>query len=165
MKQVTEANLLEAIRAHVDPSARVMTDQHWGYVHVGREFEHHSVSHLQHEWVRGDAHTQTVEDGNQNLQNKGGFFGIHRVSRAFRGYGLRGGDVMQISPGSRLLVRTAFGDEVERRAVSGIEQGDKFPIVRVSTEEEWERAKAEGREPQADPWPVEYVRVVEAASG
>jgi hypothetical protein len=61
MKQVTEANLLEAIRTHVDPSARVMTDQHWGYTHVGREFEHHTVSHLQNEWVRGDAHTQTVE--------------------------------------------------------------------------------------------------------
>jgi transposase-like protein len=61
MKQVTEANLLDAIRTNVDPSARVMTDSHPAYTHVGREFEHHSVSHVRNEWVRGDAHTQTVE--------------------------------------------------------------------------------------------------------
>jgi transposase-like protein len=62
MKQVTEANLLAAIRSNVEPSARIMTDKHWGYTHVGREFaEHHTVSHEQNEWVRGDAHTQTVE--------------------------------------------------------------------------------------------------------
>jgi transposase-like protein len=62
MPQVTEANLLAAIRTHVEPSARIMTDQHYGYRNVGREFaEHQTVSHTQHEWVRGDASTQTVE--------------------------------------------------------------------------------------------------------
>jgi transposase-like protein len=61
MKQVTEANLLRAIRENVDSSARVMTDKHYGYRNVGREYEHHSVSHERNEWVRGEAHTQTVE--------------------------------------------------------------------------------------------------------
>jgi hypothetical protein len=65
---------------------------------------------------------------------------------------------MQIKPGDRLLVRTAFDDEVERRAVSGIEQGDKFPVVWVCPEEEWESARREGRDPSADPWPVDAVR-------
>lgn len=72
---------------------------------------------------------------------------------------------MQVSPGDRVLARTAFGDEVERRAATGVQRGDKFPVVWICTEEEWKNAQAEGREPQADPWPVEYVRVVEAASG
>lgn len=62
MKQVTEANLLSAIRTNVEPSARIMTDGYYGYRNVGREFtEHHTVSHHQHEWVRDEAHTQTVE--------------------------------------------------------------------------------------------------------
>lgn len=62
MPLVTEANLRQAIRDHVEPSSRVMTDGHYGYRNVGQEFaEHQSVSHHAHEWVRGEAHTQTVE--------------------------------------------------------------------------------------------------------
>lgn len=62
MPQVTEKNLREAIRQHVDPSARVMTDGHYAYRDLGTEFaEHQAVSHDRLEWVRGDAHTQTVE--------------------------------------------------------------------------------------------------------
>lgn len=62
MPQVTEANLRQAIRAHVDPSARVMTDSHWGYTHVRDDgFDHQTVNHTRNEWTRGDAHTQTVE--------------------------------------------------------------------------------------------------------
>jgi len=62
MPLVTEANLRQAIRDHVEPASRIMTDQHYGYRNVGQEFaEHQSVSHSQHEWVRGEAHTQTVE--------------------------------------------------------------------------------------------------------
>ncbi len=62
MKRVTEENLRQAIRDHVDPSSRIMTDGHYGYRKVGEEFaEHQFVSHDRNEWVRGDAHTQTVE--------------------------------------------------------------------------------------------------------
>ncbi len=62
MPQVTEDNLRQAIRNHVEPSSRIMTDGHYGYRNVGQEFaEHQSVSHSAFEWVRGDAHTQTVE--------------------------------------------------------------------------------------------------------
>jgi hypothetical protein len=71
---------------------------------------------------------------------------------------------MQIKPGARLVVTTAFGEEVERRAVTGVEQGDKFPVVWVCSEEEWRRAQGNGGKPEADPWPVEYVRVEEAGS-
>ena len=62
MPLVTEGNLRQAIRDHVEPSSRVMTDGHYAYRNVGDEFaEHQSVSHHAHEWVRGEAHTQTVE--------------------------------------------------------------------------------------------------------
>jgi transposase-like protein len=62
MPRVTEENLREAIRKHVDPSARVMTDSHYGYTHVDQDVaEHQTVTHTQNEWVRGDVHTQTVE--------------------------------------------------------------------------------------------------------
>lgn len=62
MPQVTEKNLRQAIRENVETSARIMTDGHYAYRDVGQEFaEHHAVSHERNEWVRGDAHTQTVE--------------------------------------------------------------------------------------------------------
>ncbi len=62
MPQVTEANLREAIRSHVDPSARVMTDGHNNYRDVGEDVaEHQVVAHHRREYVRGEVHTQTVE--------------------------------------------------------------------------------------------------------
>jgi transposase-like protein len=62
MNQVTEANLREAMREHIDPSARLMTDSHNAYRRIGPEYrEHHVVSHTRQEYVRGEAHTQTVE--------------------------------------------------------------------------------------------------------
>jgi hypothetical protein len=68
-----------------------------------------------------------------------------------------------VGPGDRLLVRTAFGDEVPRRAVTSVVPGEKFRIVWVCSEEEWAQAQTAGREPEADPWPAQYVRVVEVA--
>jgi transposase-like protein len=71
MPLVTEANLRQAIRDHVEPSSRVMTDGHYAYRNVGDEFaERQSVSHHAHEWVRGEAHTQTVE-GFSSLLKRG----------------------------------------------------------------------------------------------
>jgi hypothetical protein len=68
---------------------------------------------------------------------------------------------MPIKPDVRLMVRTAFGDEVERRAISGIDQGDRFPVVWVATEEEWTLARSERRQARGEPWPADAVRVIE----
>ena len=64
---------------------------------------------------------------------------------------------MDIQRGARVLVTTAFGDQLERRAVSGVEPGDRFPIVRVCSEDEWSKATREGRPPQATAWPAQDI--------
>jgi hypothetical protein len=53
----------------------------------------------------------------------------------------------------------AFGERKLRRALSGVEvEGHDFPIVWLVSEEEWETAQAEGREPEGRvPWPAEDV--------
>jgi hypothetical protein len=59
------------------------------------------------------------------------------------------------------MVRTALGDWRQRRAVSGVEQGDRFPVVWACRLEEWDAAQAEGRDPEVVPWPAEDVRLAE----
>lgn len=66
---------------------------------------------------------------------------------------------MEISPGDRLLARTATGTKVPRRAVSAIQAGDDFPVVWVCAEAEYENAAQEGREPDAVPWPANAVEL------
>ena len=66
---------------------------------------------------------------------------------------------MGIAPGDRLLARTAKGTKVPRRAVSGVQDGDAFPVVWVCGEEEFEKAQTEGREPDAVPWPANAVEL------
>lgn len=69
-----------------------------------------------------------------------------------------------IEPGSRVLARSAFDELLERRAVTGVEPGHDFPVVWVCSEEEWQTASAEDREPQGLPWPAEDVSLVPAVS-
>lgn len=49
------------------------------------------------------------------------------------------------------MVRTAFGTTLERVALTGVEEGHDFPVVWVTTNEDWAAARAEGREPEALP--------------
>lgn len=67
-----------------------------------------------------------------------------------------------IKPGDKVIARTAFDRQVVRRAVTEAVMGSDFLIVRVSTEQEWEDAQAEGREPHSVPWPAEDVRLADA---
>jgi len=62
-KRITSAKLKGAIRAHVDPSARICTDERRGYAGIGAEFAggHHTVNHSRNEYARGDVTTNTVE--------------------------------------------------------------------------------------------------------
>lgn len=51
-----------ALRQNVSPDAHLMTDQAKMYKKVGKEFRKHSVvNHSQHEYVRGQRHTNTIE--------------------------------------------------------------------------------------------------------
>jgi len=51
------------VRANVAKEARVMTDEAKYYNQVGEEFaEHGTVNHSKGEYVKGDAHTNTLEN-------------------------------------------------------------------------------------------------------
>jgi transposase-like protein len=67
---VTAASLKGAIRANVDKSSRILTDEWSSYRGIGKEFAggHETVCHSNHEYVRGDVHTNSIE----------GFFGMLR---------------------------------------------------------------------------------------
>jgi uncharacterized protein YcnI len=66
-----------------------------------------------------------------------------------------------IELGSRVLARSAFDELLERRTVTGVQPGHDFPVVWVCSEEEWQGAQSEGREPEGLPWPAEDVRLAE----
>lgn len=61
--------------------------------------------------------------------------------------------------GDLLLVRDAGGREFRKRALGPAVPGHDFVVVWLCSEEEWASAKAEGRKPDARPWPVEDVQV------
>lgn len=79
---VNAANLPEAVREHIDLSARLMTDENPKYRKVGREFAggHDAIEHRRNIYVRGDVTTNTVEGFFATL--KRGINGIyHSVSK------------------------------------------------------------------------------------
>ena len=67
---LTAPTLKAAVRAHVDPSARLMTDENHAYIGLASEFAggHETVNHSAGEYARGDTTTNTVE----------GFFGLFK---------------------------------------------------------------------------------------
>ena len=65
---------------------------------------------------------------------------------------------MEIEPGMVLTVTTAGGGTARMRAIAPPQQGDDFPVVWVCTDEEYERAEAEGAEAEGVPWPLSAVR-------
>lgn len=81
VKSVDSATLKDAIRKHVDPSARIVTDELNVYQGIGAEFEggHETVNHSQKEYVRGDVHTNTIE-GYFGLLKRGVMGSFHHVS-------------------------------------------------------------------------------------
>lgn len=65
-----------------------------------------------------------------------------------------------IKPGDVLTVIDASGERLTRRAVSGVLEGHRFPVVRVCREETWQQAQAEGRVPDFPhyvPWPFKDI--------
>jgi hypothetical protein len=71
----------------------------------------------------------------------------------------------EIRKGSRVLARSALDTMLQRRAVSGVEAGIDFPVVRICTEDEWVAAEREGRDPAGIPWPADEVQPDPSANG
>jgi hypothetical protein len=70
--------------------------------------------------------------------------------------------VSTIKAGTLVAVRMADGQRVKRRAVSGVEEeGHDFPVVWVTTEEEWAEANGNGHHAEARPWPAEDVALAD----
>lgn len=70
----TVADIAPIVRDNIAKESRLMTDDGRHYTKIGRLFaSHESVNHTEDEYVRGDAHTNTVE----------GFFGLFK--RGFKG--------------------------------------------------------------------------------
>jgi len=60
--RVTARELNGALVRHADPQSRLMTDELPGYRRPGKRFAaHETVNHTAKEWVRDEAHTNTVE--------------------------------------------------------------------------------------------------------
>jgi transposase-like protein len=56
------ADVAPVLRANVSPETALMSDEAGWYKSIGREFaSHETVNHKDDEYVRGDAHTNTVE--------------------------------------------------------------------------------------------------------
>ncbi len=81
VERVTSANLKAVIRENVSTSATIMTDEFKSYHGLGKEFVAHKVvNHGRKEYVRGDAHTNTLEGYFSLL--KRGIVGIyHHVNK------------------------------------------------------------------------------------
>jgi hypothetical protein len=64
---------------------------------------------------------------------------------------------VEINAGTKVWAMDAVGERLSRIAASGVVPSHDFPVVWICAPEEWARARAEGREPDAVPWPAEAV--------
>lgn len=80
MFRVTAGNLKRVLRENIAPTAQIMTDQFAAYAGLEKHFvSHDTVNHSKKEWVRGKAHTNTVE-GYFSLLKRGITGTFHHVS-------------------------------------------------------------------------------------
>jgi transposase-like protein len=60
--EVADTRTLDSfVHAYVQPAATVSTDEHSGYRHLGRTFDHGIVRHSSGEYVKGLHHTNSIE--------------------------------------------------------------------------------------------------------
>jgi transposase-like protein len=67
------------VKESVEPGARLMTDQFPGYKEIGQDYEHSAVKHHKKEYVRGDTHTNSIENF-WSLFKRGLVGSFHKVS-------------------------------------------------------------------------------------
>jgi transposase-like protein len=80
MERVKAEKLRKFVSENVAPFSYVNTDDHLGYRHLDRKYEHGIVKHGAKEYVRGDVHTNTIE-GFFSLLKRGVVGTFHQVSR------------------------------------------------------------------------------------
>ncbi len=79
LKTVSKETLVGTILNHTEQDAHIMTDQHQGYKTVGKIRKHDSVNHIKEEWVRGNVHTNSIENY-WSLFKRGLIGSFHQVS-------------------------------------------------------------------------------------
>jgi transposase-like protein len=80
LDRVTAKNFREAMLAHIEPDATIMTDEHPAYRSPVKGWTHEHVKHSLREYVRGEAHINTVE-GYFGLLKRGITGTYHHVSK------------------------------------------------------------------------------------
>ncbi len=76
---VTAATLRPILKEQLDAKTKLMTDDAGQYRHMNKDFDHHVVNHGSGEYVRGEAHTNTVE-GYFSILKRGITGTYHHVS-------------------------------------------------------------------------------------
>jgi transposase-like protein len=123
---LTAPTLKAAVRAHVDPSARLMTDEDRAFIGLGDEFAggHEVVNHSKYEYARGDATTNTVE-GFFGLFKRGITGSFHHISekhmdRYLKEFSFRW-DLRKVSDGERTVeaIKASEGKRLMYRAPIG----------------------------------------------
>jgi transposase-like protein len=71
--------LVGVVQERVAPGAKVYTDELAAYKSVGKTHQHETVSHIALEWVRGDVHTNGIENF-WSLFKRGLIGSFHKVS-------------------------------------------------------------------------------------
>ena len=80
LTSVTAATLRPILVAHLDEKTFLVTDDAGQYRHMHRDFRHEIINHSAEEYVRGDAHTNTVE-GYFSILKRGIVGTYHHVSQ------------------------------------------------------------------------------------
>jgi hypothetical protein len=89
---------------HIAEDAHLMTEEHRGYKSAGKIRRHDSVNHIKEEWVRGNAHTNSIENY-WSLFKRGLIGSFHRATVQWIA-GLCGSTVKRMLLfGERLLLR------------------------------------------------------------
>ena len=84
MERVTAKNIHAAVKAHVAAGEKIMTDESPLYTGLRTTFQKQSVCHGRGEYVRGEAHTNTVESSFALLK-RGVIGAFHHVSKTHLG--------------------------------------------------------------------------------
>lgn len=80
LTSVTAATLRPILVAHLDEKTFLVTDDAGQYRHMHRDFRHEIVNHSAEEYVRGEAHTNTIE-GYFSILKRGIVGTYHHVSQ------------------------------------------------------------------------------------
>jgi len=71
--------LVGVVKDRVAPGSRIITDQLRSYQGIAKTHRHDVINHIQDEYVRGDIHTNTIENF-WSLLKRGIVGGYHKVS-------------------------------------------------------------------------------------